>query len=162
MKKIVPHGTKYNQRGMIEMTVSEFCAEIKNYFDIERSIGIFTIKNGNLVVNDMLNGQYFRIIGSVFNDGVYQYPASGLKDEVFDGAVWYMAVPPDVISLVNEMTDWETSNASALNSPYNSESFGGYSYSKASGSTSAGGDGAVTAFSHFANRLKTWRKLRCV
>lgn len=142
------------------MKIADLCAEIHNWFDVERSIGIFEIKNGTLVINDMLNGQFFRIIGSVFNDGVYQYPATDLKDEVFDGAVWYMAVPPDVMLLINDINEWETANSDVLNSPYNSESFGGYSYSKASGNITAGGDGSITAFSHFADKLKRWRKVR--
>lgn len=142
------------------MKMTDFCAEVKNWFDIERSIGIFEIKNGALVVNDMLNGQFFRIVGSVFNDGVYQYPATNLTDEVFDGAIWYMAVPPDVIDLVASMTEWENANADVLNSPYSSESFGGYSYTKASSANAAGGDGSITAFSHFADKLKRWRKVR--
>lgn len=142
------------------MKITDFCAEVHNWFDIERSIGIFEIKNGTLVIDDMLNGQFFRIVGSVFNDGVYQYPTNDLQDEVFNGAVWYMAVPPDVIALIDDMTEWENKNADVLDSPYSSESFGGYSYSKASGASTAGGDGSVTAFSHFANRMKRWRKVR--
>jgi hypothetical protein len=142
------------------MKMADLCAELRNYFDYERSFGIFEIKNGSLVVNDLRNGQYFRIIGSVFNDGVYQYPATDLKDEVFDGAIWYMAVPPDVIDLVASMTEWENANVDVLNSPYSSESFGGYSYTKASGTNVAGGDGSITAFSHFADKLKRWRKVR--
>lgn len=142
------------------MKITDFCAELHNWFDIERSIGIFEIKNGTLVIDDMLNGQFFRIVGSIFNDGVYQYPATDLIDEVFNGAIWYMAVPPDVIALIDDMTEWETQNAAILNSPYSSESFGGYSYTKASGAGTAGGDGSVDAFSHFANKLKRWKKVR--
>lgn len=144
------------------MKITDFCAEVHNWFDVERAFGIFQIKNGSLDVDDLQEGQYFRIIGSVFNDGVYQYPATGLKDEIFNGAIWYMAVPPDVTQLITDMTDWETQNAATLNSPYSSESFGGYSYTKASGNASAGGDGSVTAFSHFADKLKRWRKVRDV
>ncbi len=144
------------------MTITDFCAEIKNWFDLKRSFGKFVIKDGKLVIDDMLEGQYFRICGSVFNDGVYQYPAETLTDEVFDGAVWYMAVPPEVLSMVAEMDEWETKNADVINSPYTSESFGGYSYTKSSGSTSAGGDGAIDAFTHFSNKLKRWRKVRNV
>lgn len=142
------------------MKITDFCAEIHNWFDIKRSFGRFTIQDGSITVDDMLEGQYFRIIGSVFNDGVYQYPASDLTDETFDGAIWYMAVPKDVTSLIADMSAWEEANASVLNSPYSSESFGGYSYTKASGNASTGGDGSVTAFSHFADRLKRWRKVR--
>lgn len=144
------------------MKITDFCAEVHNWFDYKRSFGVYTIKNGELVVDDMLNGQFFRIIGSVFNDGVYKYPATGLKDETFDGAVWYMAVPPDAIALIDDMSAWENKNAAVLESPYNSESFGGYSYTRASGSTAAGGSGNLTAFSQFSDRLKRYRKVRDV
>lgn len=145
------------------MKITDFCAEVHNWFDYKRSFGKFTIQGGKLVIDDMLNGQFFRIIGSVFNDGVYEYPASELKDETFDGAVWYMAVPPDALALIDSMSVWEEKNADVLDSPYSSESFGGYSYSKATGgSSSAGGDGSPNAFSHFADRLKRYRKVRDV
>lgn len=142
------------------MNITDFCAEVHNWFDLERSFGVFTIKDGTISIDDMLTGQYFRIIGSVFNDGVYQYPATGLIDETFDGAIWYMAVPPAVTALINDMTEWEDKNAQVLESPYASESFGGYSYTKASGKTNSGGDGSVTAFDHFAGKLRRWRKVR--
>lgn len=148
------------------MKITDFCAEVHNWFDVRRIWGAFTIKNGSLIITAgmgvLQEGQFFRIIGSVFNDGVYQYPATNLKDETFEGAVWYMAVPPDVISLIADMTDWELANADALNSPYSSESFGGYSYTKASGGSAAGGDGTADVFSHFASKLKRWRKVRDV
>jgi hypothetical protein len=144
----------------MNVTITEFCEEVKNWFDCERAFGIFEIKNGTIVIPDMQNGQYFRICDSVFNDGVYQYPASGLKDEVFDGAIWYMAVPPDAISLVADMTAWETKNADAINSPYQSESFGGYSYSLKSSGAGGNVDGSVDAFSHFSSKLNRYRKVR--
>ena len=108
----------------------------------------------------MQEGQYFRICDSVFNDGVYQYPASGLTNEVFDGAIWYMAVPPDVVSLVADMTEWETKNADAINSPYQSESFGGYSYSLKSSGAGGNADVSVDAFSHFSSKINRYRKVR--
>lgn len=145
------------------MKITDFCAEVHNWLDIARLFGEFTIEDGTISIDGMLEGQYFRIIGSVFNDGVYQYPPSNLTDETFDGAVWFMAVPPDVKSLIDDMTAWENANAAVLSSPYSSESFGGYSYTKASGGNSAaGGDGSVTAFSHFADKLKRYRKVRGV
>jgi len=143
------------------MKVADFCAEVHNWFDYKRTFGEYTISGGTLVIDDMLNGQYFRIIGSVFNDGVYQYPVEGLTDETFDGAVWYMAIPPDALSLIENMSVWEEKNAAVLDSPYSSESFGGYSYTKASGS---GGNSAAgsAAFSYFSDRLKRYRKARDV
>ena len=144
------------------MTMTDLCAEIKNYFDLERAFGTYTISGGTVVIDNMQEGQYFRICGSVFNDGVYKYPASDLKDETFEGAIWYMAVPKSIISLLDDMNEWEQKNSEVLNSPYSSESFGGYSYTKASGGSAGNGDGTVNAFAHFSDRLKVWRKVRAV
>ena len=139
------------------MTLTDFCMEIKNWFETEKRFGEFIISDGTLAISSLQDGQDFRIIGSIFNDGVYQYPATNLHDETFDGAVWEMAVPKDVLDLITQINEWETQNASVLNSPYQSESFGGYSYSKESGGSSGG---AITWQSHFANQLNKWRKIR--
>lgn len=138
------------------MTIEAFCAEVNNYFDHDRQFGLFTVEDGTLAVKGAQEGQYIRIVGSVFNDGVYQYPVTGLTDETFDGAVWLLAIPGDVVSFVDEVTAWETANADAINSPFQSESFGGYSCSK--GSASNGGDSAAWQ-NHFSSRLNRWRKI---
>ena len=107
--------------------LTELLAEIRNYFEVPngRHFGKFEISGGSIAPLDFLqDGQYFRIIGSVFNDGVYQYPATSLTDEVFDGAVWSMAVPPSVIDLAAEIEEYNKSDAGKA-SPYTSESFGG-------------------------------------
>lgn len=142
--------------------LTELCAELKNYFlrDASKDIhhGDFVISDGNIDLPFLLDGQYFRIVGSVLNDGVYQYPASGLKDESFTGSVWAMAVPPSVVALSDEIDEWNENNADALASPYTSESFGGYSYSKASGGSSSG-SGAFTWKDQFAGKMSIWRRL---
>ena len=142
--------------------LTELCAELKNYFlrDREADIhyGEYTISGGSIDLPFLLDGQYFRIVGSVLNDGVYQYPAAGLTDEEFSGAVWAMAVPPAVIALAADIEAWNEKNAEALASPYTSESFGGYSYTKASGSSS-NGSGGYTWRDQFASRLAKYRRL---
>ena len=131
---------------------------LKNWFLVPGGIheGIYTIEDGGIALPFLANGQYFRICGSVFNDGLHQYPASDLKAETFDGAVWALAVPQAVIDLATEIEAWQTKNGDASVSPYQSESFGGYSYSKATDSASGG---AVTWQSAFRSRLSAWRKL---
>lgn len=144
------------------MTITDLCEELKNYFDYERRHGNFTISDSTIVLDDYLsNGQYFRIVGSRFNDGVYKYPASGLKNETFNGAIWAMAVPPAVVTLMGEMNDWlERYGASdAAQSPFQSESFGGYSYSKG-GSGSGDANDSNTWQGHFRGRLNKYRKIR--
>jgi hypothetical protein len=141
--------------------LTELCAELKNYFlrDREADIhyGEYTISGGSIDLPFLLNGQYFRIVGSVLNDGVYQYPVNGLTDEVFTGAVWAMAVPPAVVALAADIEAWNEKNAETLASPYTSESFGGYSYTKASGSSASGGE--YSWKDQFASRLAKWRRL---
>jgi hypothetical protein len=143
--------------------LSALCHEIKNWFETEKLFGDFVIEDGTLTLEKAQEGQYFRIVGSVFNDGVYQYPALNLSDEVFNGAIWLMAVPKEVIDLSNEIDEWNSLYGgvdSALMSPYNSESFGGYSYSKSGGGSSDGTNKAGTWQGVFASRLNQWRKIR--
>lgn len=144
--------------------LGQICQYLRNWFDEDSRhnrlpswSGEITIAGGELVgfSDRLLDGQYFRVIDSLLNDGVYQYPAE-LKDETFDGTVQSMRVPPDVVALDAEITDWIVKNEGAINSPYQSESFGGYSYSKGySGGTAQG----VTWQSQFAARLAPWRKI---
>ena len=131
---------------------------LKNWFLVPGGIheGTYTIEDGGITLPFLANGQYFRICGSVFNDGLHQYPASDLKSESFDGTVWALAVPQAVIDLAAEIKTWESKNGDACVSPYQSESFGGYSYSKATDSASGG---AVTWQSAFRGRMNAWRKL---
>ena len=137
--------------------LTELLAEIRNYFEVPngRHFGKFEISGGSIAPLDFLQeGQYFRIVGSVFNDGVYQYPATSLTDEVFDGAVWSMAVPPAVIDLAAEIEEYNKSAGKP--SVYNSESYpNGYSYTRA---TDASGV-PLSWQKAFSSRLSKWRKL---
>lgn len=148
--------------------IGELCAYVRNYFlrdykDPAKYIhdGHYKIEDGNIQsLPFLIQGQYFRIKGSALNDGVYVYGATqnGLTDEEFDGQIWVMYVPPDFISLANEISAWCTANANALSSPYQSESFGGYSYSLKSGGGAAGADG-YSWQSQFTKRLAPYRRL---
>ena len=113
------------------MDLTNLCAEIRNYFETEKRFGTFTISDGSISPSNFLqSGQYYRIVGSVFNDGVHRHPAHDLTDETFDGAVWAMAVPPAVVELLQKIQEFETATANAPTA-YISESFGGYTYTKA-------------------------------
>ena len=131
---------------------------IRNWFPVEGGIysGTFTIEDGGITLPFLANGQYFRICGSVFNDGLHQYPAGDLKTETFDGTVWALSVPQAVIELATEIDAWQKKNGDASVSPYQSESFGGYSYSKA---TDAETGDTVTWQSAFKQQLSAWRKI---
>ena len=146
------------------MTITDFCEELHNWFDVDRIFGTFTISNGEIIVPNgyLRNNQYLRIVGSVFNDGVHQYPVSDLTDETFEGAIWAMAVPPAAIALFTQIQEWDEkySQNKAANSPFQSESFGGYSYSKGYNSSVNGSDTTVSWQKQFKSRLNRWRKLR--
>lgn len=144
------------------MILTELCQELKNWFcDIEKDVytGTFIIQNGTLSLPFLQTGQYFRIVGSVFNDGVHKYGDSAdlLQDENFSGTIWAMRIPPSVIELANEIDSWMTKNGDAITSPYQSESWGGYSYSLKSG---GGESGAFDWRTVFAESLNRWRKLK--
>ena len=131
---------------------------IRNWFTVDGGIysGTFTIKDGGITLPFLANGQYFRICGSVFNDGLHQYPEDNLVDETFNGTIWALAIPKAVIELADEIGKWQEKNGEAASSPFSSESFGGYSYSKA---TDAETGGAVTWQSAFKKQLSAWRKI---
>lgn len=138
--------------------LSELFAYLKNYFidpDEDIHTGDFVIENGSIDLPFLLNGQYFRIVGSALNDGVWQYPATQLLDEGFSGAVWAMRVPPSLIALAAEIEDWQSTNAAVLATPYQSESFGGYTYAKGGGSHG----GSYSWQDHFGARLNPYRRL---
>lgn len=125
---------------------------LRNYFERDTEKGEYEIKNGSLELPNALNGQYIRIIGSVFNDGVYKYPMTGLEDESFKGFIQYLAIPKSLLKIVEEIEAFCAKNES---SPYTAESFGGYSYQK---KTNANG-GGYSWQNEFATRLALWRKL---
>ena len=134
--------------------------EIHNWFQRDIVSGTYTIQNGSIALPFLRDGQYFRICGSVLNDGLHQYgPAMELlQDETFTGAVWALAIPQSVVELAGEIAAWEEKYRAVLDSPYTSESFGGYSYSKASGAGDSTGSGGWQAA--FRARLNPYRKLR--
>ena len=117
---------------------------LRNWFVAGKRTGRVRIEGGRLVPPAALGlkeGQYVRITGSTFNDGLHAWPYNGLTDEEFVGTVWALAIP-------------QTVHAKELDSPYASESFGGYSY------TRVGGDGSpITWRQQFKARLDPWRKL---
>jgi hypothetical protein len=73
--------------------LTELCAYLRNYFladnlnpDKYIHHGTFTVAGGQMqALSFLVPGQYFRVIGSVFNDGVWQYAPDGeapaMKDE---------------------------------------------------------------------------------
>jgi len=119
--------------------MTSLCREVRNYFvrsDSDRISGRFSVSGGTVACLDQdgfspADGQYFRIVGSLYNDGVWQNGSEysdGMTDEVFDGQVWLMAPPKDFTDLADEIEQWIERFGDAALSPYAAESFGGYSY----------------------------------
>jgi hypothetical protein len=155
------------------MDITEICAECRNYFapvskKADKSFihtGEFTISGKTVTPLEFIQqGQYFRIVGSAMNDGVYCNTADGLKeltDETFTGSIWEMSVPRAFLAMCDDITAWRTKNeaADSVNmSPFTAESFAGYSYQKGGG-ISQGTGNAVTWQAQFSKRLNAWRRL---
>ena len=138
--------------------------EVNNFFHYETATeypyqhsetGSFVISNHVLspVPAWLKTNQYVHIVGSVFNDGVFKYPSefTQLVDEEFYGQVYGMAIPADLLALVTEISTYITNNP---DSPYASEAFGGYSYSKAANASGR----PVSWQDTFGAKLNKYRK----
>ena len=126
---------------------------LRNWVPVRCDTGTFTIASGIPDVDFLRPGQYYRIKGSVFSDGLHVYQSGEtLTDETFEGEIWALAIPKSVRELAIEITAYTEKNPVTDKV---SESFGGYSYSRASGTTGAptGWQGA------FASRLTPYRRI---
>lgn len=139
--------------------LEEILRTLHNWFERNSLVGDFKVAGGALLLPEgfLKDGQYLRVIGSTFNDGLHCWPVSDMVDEDFAGEVQALAIPPAVISLSGEIEEWVRSNQKALDAPYASESFGGYSYSKEGSVSSQNGSTGWRA--HFRDQLNQWRKL---
>lgn len=125
---------------------------IHNVFPAKHLSGAFSIKSGTISLLDIKDGQYFLIEGSLFNDGVYKYPVDNLQDEEFNGYVTLLAPPQEFLTLVDEIEAYCKDN---VRTGLQSESFGGYSYTKATGA-----NGGIADWTDvFKQRLNAWRKI---
>lgn len=154
----------------MQILLEEVCQHLRNWFvsadkgDVYS--GSFRVTDGEITgegqtkTPDINSGDYFRIIGSRQNDGVYIAGTDTPQDDYFNGQVWILRPSAAFLALVKDIGDWQEQNGaadSANMSPFASESFGGYSYSK--GSAGANGGTAMTWQRQFASRLNAWRKI---
>ena len=112
------------------------------------------------------DGDRFLICGSRRNDGIYTWHADGIKDdddnnaaglcdETFAGTIRVCAVPPAVLALSREKSEWEATHSGELNGALASESFNSYSYTLKTGKNG----GALTWFDTQAGKmLERWRR----
>jgi len=132
----------------------EILKYIRNYFpDLSKQRDAkFTISSNVISPSiDVLTNQYFLIEGSALNDGVYKI-GDDLVNETFTGTITPLLIPPAFLELVSEIEEYEAKNKV---SAFVSESFGGYSYTKA---TSAKGS-VISWRDAFGTRLNAWRKV---
>ena len=163
--------------------LQEMLESINNYFvPLSAEKRTYTI-SGGVITPDFgaEDGDRFLICGSRRNDGVYTWhagvigtdddervppatqggeetiKAAGLQDETFAGTIRVMSVPPALIALSGEISQWVETYGGQLSSPMQSESFNGYSYTLKSGGGS-GGNGPLTWRDQFGKQLERWRR----
>lgn len=135
--------------------IFEVMNHIRNFFETgEHMTADYSIKNGTIDLPFLIDGQYFLIEGSVLNDGVYQYPPFDLDDEDFRGTISPLRPPKTFVRLCEEIEEWNEQYKKNAG-PYTSESFGGYSYARATGQNGA----PQTWKETFATQLNGWRKI---
>lgn len=139
--------------------LEQICAFIHNFFVAKTYTGTFTISGGTLTVDGLVEGQYIYINGSRFNDGVCQYGVDELQDETFDGEVRDMRPPKSFLNLAEEIETWQQKYGAATQSPFQSEGFNGYNYSKGTATDASGKSVPVTWQTTFGPYLNHWRKL---
>ena len=132
---------------------------IHNYFVSVRKYGTFSIVEGALQYDGLLDGQYYKLEGSALNDGVHLFPDDELRDETFTGYVNEMNVPVALLSLAEEIDGWVDKYGDAALSPYTSEHFGNYSYTKGSGNRGNSQSGNISWTDVFRTRLNAYRKI---
>jgi hypothetical protein len=158
----------------VELKLKEMLDYIHNYFVMDVYEGKIKIENHQIDNSkiELFNGQYFMVKGSIFNDGIWRYDENlnidlnkdenddYLTDEEFEGEIYLLAIPRDVLAICEEIKGWEAKNQDTLNGIYQSESFGGYSYSLKSGKSNKNGSNESLSWKDvFGSRLKAYRKL---
>lgn len=145
---------------MADNMLEQVLDHIHNYFYTGNAIkGTFTVRNGELQLDGLLPGQYFHITGSVFNDGIHEYPAYYLTDETFTGTIYPMAVPKTLLNIITEIEGWVDKFGDVMDSPYQSEEvIGVYRYQRGT-SNLKGGESVSDWQTIFAKRLNAWRKV---
>lgn len=145
-------------------TLEDVLTEIRNWFDFEElQFNGCEIVDGALpasVSSLIPDGAWYMVEGSALNDGLHLHPATDLADETFDATIAVLSIPKPLLRLVDEIGDWKAAykagQGKALESPYSSESFGGYSYSRKDLTGAGSGSGWRQAFAQDLNR---WRKI---
>lgn len=128
----------------------------KNWFVTE-------IHKGNISIQDNtinLNGKEFtpnaytdflRLIGGHTNEQMFD-SSKVLENDEFEGEIWELAPPQEFIKLCDKIREWNDENKP---NDKTSESFGGYSYSKATNNNGV----PLTWQDVFAKELRAYKKI---
>lgn len=146
------------QKREAAVSLYEVLLYLRNFFPGERWTYVNEpILSGKVNFCGLNIGDYYLIEGSNRNDGLHRYGNADLIGDTLTGYVTECCIPSALLMILDEINDWQTKNAEIVASPFQSESFGGYSYTKANGN---GGSGAADSWqSAFASRLRIWRKI---
>lgn len=140
------------------VSLYELLRYLRNFFPGERwTLTNEPIQAGSIALPGLEYGDYYLVEGSKRNDGLHIQGMSDLVGDTLTGCITECRIPPDLVAIHEEINYWQSKNAEAVTSPFQSESFGGYSYTKKSGSSAGGA--ADSWQSAFASRLRIWRKI---
>ena len=150
--------------------LQEVLETIHNFFVPRSAVQrTYTIQNDTITPDfGAEEGDRFLVCMSRRNDGVYTWHAdgirndddteeAGLRDETFAGTIRVCSVPPALLALSGEISQWVETYGDQLKSPMQSESFNGYSYSLKTGGGN-GGSGQLSWRDVFGSRLDQWRR----
>lgn len=151
------------------MNITEICMDLHNFFPpANKRADNSYIRRGHFIISGsyiaplefIKPNQYFRIVNSDMNDGVWQNNPESLKDlidEEFDGEIWAMAVPRHFIALCEDIKKFnaKVDEMALIEKGYASESWGGYSYSLSSSAPAA----MVEWEKRISKNLNAYRKI---
>lgn len=136
---------------MLERLIRE-CRCLNKFALVDRAVsGTITIQDGSVSL-PLLPGQYFWLTGSVYSTGLRKEGVT-MPNETFVGTFVPLAIPPAFLDLAARLDEWTSKNVAP--SPFQSESFDGYSYTRASGSNG----GQLTWQDAFRDELAIWRTI---
>lgn len=135
--------------------------ECRNYFETGYLKTQFTIAGGVISPGALFRaGAYIAITGSLFHNGVFliaegnvlEGAAPGVADETFVGRVYFLCPPAGFLDVCQDIAAFIEKTPKG---GYESESFGDYSYTRASGKSG----GVLTWKQHFMDDLAQYRRM---
>lgn len=144
--------------------LEQVLGSIHNWFVRDTlSVGECVIEDGVLPASlPIPDGVWYRIRGSYLNDGMHLKgdESEGLVDETFSGTITTHVIPRPLLAVVEEICKYQEKNGESASGPYQSESFGGYSYTLKGNSSASGTNVPTTGWrAAFAGQLNQYRKL---